>query len=68
MYKIIVRVTNNKGQTRISIPKVIAKETGLKKATRALIESMEDNSIVIKEWKPGDEEKRDIQKNPNGSN
>lgn len=67
MYKFMVRVSQTSTQTRISIPKIIAKQTGLDRATIAMIESMEDKSIVIKEWKPGNEEKRDIQKNPNRS-
>ena len=67
MYKIIVRVTQTRNQTKISIPKVIAKATGIDQATMAFIEDMEDKSIVIKEWKPGNKEKRDIQENPTRS-
>lgn len=63
MYKFMVRVTNTPSQTKISIPRIIARATGLDHATDVTIEDMEDKSIVIKEWKTGYKEERNVQKN-----
>lgn len=58
----LVKVTHSRGQTRITIPKIIAKETGLDQAYMVGIEQSEDNSIIIKEWDGRKDKKRDIQK------
>jgi len=66
MYKHVVKITQYKGQTRVTIPKVIAKETGIDKAVIVIMESMKDKSIKIKEYHGKDVKKRDLQKNKTG--
>lgn len=50
MRRDVVKVTQTPGQTRITIPKVIAEETGLDKALIVVVESMSDRSVKIWEW------------------
>jgi len=59
----IVKVTHSSGQTRITIPKRIAEETGLDKAYMVEIEQGWDKTIIVKEWDGSKKRKRDIQEN-----
>jgi len=61
MFKVLIKVSNTNNQTRISIPKLIAEETGLDKALMVVIESFDDKSIKIKEWGNVPSKETDIQ-------
>lgn len=50
MKKFAVKVTQTPGQTRLTIPKLVAEETGLDKAVGVTIEIMADKSIKIYGW------------------
>lgn len=61
MFMYLITVTHTNKQTRICIPKVIAKKAGLDKAVAATIEVGKDGTLYIKEWKDGETEKRGFQ-------
>lgn len=63
MLRYIIRVVNDQYQTRICIPKVMAKETGFNKASMATIESGKDGTLYIKEFKDDPNKKRGFQEN-----
>lgn len=50
MASYIVKVTQSEGQTRITIPKVMAGETGLDKAKVVEVWKTEEHIIHIKEY------------------
>jgi len=63
MLKYLVYVTHTNNQTRISIPKVMAREIGLDETKMAVLETGENRTIKIKAWENGKYEQSDIQKN-----
>lgn len=63
MFKYLISVSQSKKQTRVCIPKALAKMTGFDKVSLATIESGKDGTLYIKEWKDGPTEKRGFQKN-----
>lgn len=65
MIKELIKISNRTGQTKVNIPKKIAEETGLNKAKMAVIESMEDKSVRIKEIYYHKVKKRNIQADQN---
>ena len=56
MWRYVVKITQSKGQTRITIPRVVAVSTGLDKAKVIELLIHPDKSIKIKAYH-GEEEK-----------
>lgn len=59
MPRYIVKLTQTEGQTRLTIPKLLAVESGLRKAQVVEVWYTEDKIISIKEYKGAEDQDRD---------
>ena len=68
MPKYIVKVSHDRDQTRVTIPKMLAKEIGLDKAIIAIIRKIDSRTITMREWNGKKRGDRSDRKPGNGPN